>query len=110
VQVLAQLGSGTVAVFGQRLMLNKRTQKINFGRIEAMMTTLSATEMQPTLRQRARVAVWRTIASWLPRSLCYFCAVRLFSHASVGKWAGQDCQELTFVEALRRWNRSNLCL
>ena len=42
--------------------------------------------------------------AWLmPRWLVYFCAVRLGSYATVGKYSNQIVPELTFMDALDRW-------
>ena len=39
----------------------------------------------------------------LPRSLVYWCAVRVMAHATVGPHAGQVVPELSALIALKRW-------
>ena len=43
------------------------------------------------------------IAWSLPEWLVYWCAIRLVSFATVGKWSGQVVPDLTAVDALKRW-------
>ena len=62
----------------------------------------------PTWRERTRYAIWRTIANWLPRTLCYCAAARLGAHANCGKWADEDPREMMFFDVLRRWYQPNL--
>ena len=51
---------------------------------------------------KEKVAMW--LSSKLPRTLVYWCAIRLFAHATTGKYSKQFVPELTALEALRRWN------
>lgn len=44
------------------------------------------------------------IAWMLPRWLVYFAAVRLISHATVGKYENQNVPRLTAMKALERWS------
>jgi len=39
----------------------------------------------------------------IPRSLVYFCAIRLIAHATQGKYSSQIVPELTAMDALKRW-------
>jgi hypothetical protein len=39
----------------------------------------------------------------MPRSLVYWCSIRLMVHATVGRYASQVVPELTAVDALKRW-------
>lgn len=48
-----------------------------------------------------KILMW--IAWHLPKRLVYWCAVRLGSYASVGKYNRQIVPELRFMEALERW-------
>lgn len=48
-----------------------------------------------------RVAM--AIAWMLPKRLVYWAAVRLFSHATTGRYGHTVVPELTATEALRRW-------
>lgn len=43
------------------------------------------------------------IAWWLPRRLAYWCAIRLGAHATQGRWSNQNVPDLTFMDALKRW-------
>ena len=51
---------------------------------------------------RERLLIW--LSSRMPRGLVYWCAIRLFVHATVGRYSGQVVPELTALEALRRWD------
>jgi len=43
------------------------------------------------------------IAWRLPRSLVYWCAMRVGAHATQGKYDTQIVPELKFMDALKRW-------
>jgi hypothetical protein len=43
------------------------------------------------------------IAWLLPRSLAYWCALRVIAHATQGKYSNQIVPELTAMDALKRW-------
>jgi hypothetical protein len=43
------------------------------------------------------------IAYLLPRTLVMWCAVRVMTHASTGRWSNQVVPELTCMDALKRW-------
>ena len=43
------------------------------------------------------------LAMVIPRSLVYFCAIRLIAHATQGKYSSQIVPELTAMDALKRW-------
>lgn len=45
--------------------------------------------------------VWR-----LPRWIVYWAAVRLFSHATQGKYSKTEVTSLTVIEALNRWTET----
>ena len=44
------------------------------------------------------------IAYLFPRRLVMWCAVRVGAHATTGNHSSQIVPELTFMDALRRWN------
>lgn len=46
---------------------------------------------------------WRLVSGWMPKRLVYFCAVRLGVHATVGEYRHQIVPELTFMDALGRY-------
>jgi len=47
---------------------------------------------------------WLTRFVWhLPRSLVYWCAIRVMSHATTGEYDNQIVPDLTAMEALERW-------
>jgi hypothetical protein len=39
----------------------------------------------------------------MPRSVVYWCSVRLMAHATVGEFSSQVVPELTALDALKRW-------
>ncbi len=41
----------------------------------------------------------------LPKSLVYWCAIRLICNATTGKHSGQIVPELKAMDALDRWDR-----
>lgn len=53
--------------------------------------------------RRARERVLVAIAWAMPRSVVYWCAIRLGVHATRGPHSTQVVPELTFVDALKRW-------
>jgi hypothetical protein len=48
-----------------------------------------------------RIIQW--IAWHLPKKLVYWCAIRLMSYATFGKYENTEVPVLTAVEALNRW-------
>lgn len=52
----------------------------------------------------AKEKLMMQIVWWVPRWLVKWCAVRVFSHATTGKWSTQNALELDFPTALKRWN------
>lgn len=44
------------------------------------------------------------LAWLLPKRLVMWCAVRVGAHATTGQYSNQLVGELTFLEALKRWN------
>ena len=53
-------------------------------------------------RMQERLIMW--LSSKLPRRLVYWCAIRLYVHATTGRYSGQIVPELNALEALKRWN------
>ncbi len=53
---------------------------------------------------RDRILFW--IASKLPRSVIYWCAIRLILHATTGDYRNQIIPDLTAMDALKRWRES----
>lgn len=52
-------------------------------------------------RMKEVILIW---ISWrLPRSLVYWCAIRLLVNATVGKYGNQVVPELLAMDALKRW-------
>lgn len=45
------------------------------------------------------------IAWWMPRSIAYWCTIRVGSHATTGKYSNQVVPDLLYTEALKRWNK-----
>ena len=50
---------------------------------------------------KERILIW--LAWRTPRSLVYWCSIRLMTHATVGRYSNQVVPELTAMEALKRW-------
>lgn len=48
--------------------------------------------------------VWRGLAWAMPRTLVYWCAVRLGTHATTGQYSETVVPELTFMDAVTRWD------
>lgn len=48
---------------------------------------------------------WHLIARHLPRSLQYWCAIRVGAHATRGRYGSTVVPELRFTEALERWRK-----
>lgn len=46
---------------------------------------------------------WMWLAWLMPRRLAYWCTIRLGAHATTGKYSAQVVPELTFTDALKRW-------
>lgn len=45
--------------------------------------------------------------AWLmPRTLVYFCAIRVVAFATQGKYSGQVVGELRPMDAIQRWERA----
>lgn len=51
-----------------------------------------------------RLAAW--LARRLPRRIAYHAAIRIGVHATTGPWSWQVVPELTFADALKRWDQS----
>jgi hypothetical protein len=59
---------------------------------------------------RYEMAKWReTLVCWivwhLPRSLVYWATIRLFAHATTGRWGSETPDSVTIWTALKRWER-----
>lgn len=51
--------------------------------------------------------LWLKFIHILPRKLVYWCAIRLGAYATAGKYSNQIVPDLTFVDALKRWEEGN---
>uniref|UniRef100_A0A6M3XZD9 Uncharacterized protein n=1 Tax=viral metagenome TaxID=1070528 RepID=A0A6M3XZD9_9ZZZZ len=49
------------------------------------------------------IAKW--IAWKIPKLLVYWCAIRVGAYATTGEYSNQEVPILTFMEALRRWQK-----
>ena len=57
--------------------------------------------MSPQREWKERLVIW---ISWhLPRSIVYWCAIRLMKHATTGKYSGTIVPSLKILDALERW-------
>ena len=54
------------------------------------------------MRWRERLLIW--LAWRMPRSLSYWCAVRVGAHATTGDWGHFNTPETTVLDALKRWD------
>jgi hypothetical protein len=48
---------------------------------------------------------WSWLAWHMPRRLAYWCAVRVFVHATGEEWSSEEVPEVTCLEAMRRWDK-----
>ena len=46
---------------------------------------------------------WMKLAWWMPKTLTYWCAIRLMAHATQGPYSTQVVPDLTAMDALTRW-------
>lgn len=46
---------------------------------------------------------WQHLIWKLPKSLVYWCAIRLGAHATTGEFSNTVVPELSFMDALKRW-------
>lgn len=51
--------------------------------------------------------IWLRIAWILPRSLVYWCGIRMFAEATCGEFANDVMPELSAMELFQRWEESN---
>lgn len=55
-------------------------------------------------RKREKLLMWFV---WkLPRSVAYWSAIRVGCHATTGEYSSQVVPELSFMDALKRWDGS----
>lgn len=45
----------------------------------------------------------RGVAWWLPSRIVYWCAIRVFAHATTEQYGNQIVPDLRVVDALNRW-------
>lgn len=50
--------------------------------------------------------MYKWLAWKLPKKLVYWACIRVFAHATTGKYSHQNVVALTFSEALGRWRSS----
>jgi len=50
---------------------------------------------------RDRLCGW--VSQRLPKRLVYWCAIRLFVHATTGEYSNQVVPDLNAMDALKRW-------
>lgn len=43
----------------------------------------------------------------LPKKVVYWCAIRLFAHATTNEYSSQNVPELLAIEALKRWDHTD---
>jgi hypothetical protein len=49
--------------------------------------------------------IYLRIAKMLPKKLVYFSGIIIGANATTGEYSSQIVPELTFMEALERWNK-----
>ena len=54
---------------------------------------------------KEKIIQW--IAWHLPKKLVYWCAIRLISYGTVGKYSNQNVPNLKAITALQRWSKDN---
>ena len=47
---------------------------------------------------------WLKLAWMVSKKLAYWCAIRLGANATQGKYSSQEVPELSYMEALERWD------
>ncbi len=52
--------------------------------------------------KREKLAMW--IAWKMPRWLVKWCSVRMGAHATTGEYSSQNVPDLSFMDALKRWD------
>lgn len=50
---------------------------------------------------------YRWVAWKMPKGFVYWCAIRLFAHATTNEYSNQNVPSLTVVDALKRWDHSD---
>lgn len=55
------------------------------------------------LNEMAKTKFWLWLADRMPKTLVYYCAVRIAAHAAGPAHPEQVVPELTMLEALERW-------
>ena len=56
---------------------------------------------------RVTEKIWMWIAWRLPHKLVYWCAIRVGAHATTGEHEYQIVPDLTFMDAIKRWDDQN---
>ena len=51
---------------------------------------------------KEKLLMW--LAWRMPRSLAYWCAIRVGAHATQGQYGNQVVPDLKFMDALQRWD------
>lgn len=50
---------------------------------------------------------YQWLVNRLPRKLCYYCAIRLGSHASINIYPKREYPNLTFFEVMHAWDKTS---
>lgn len=51
-----------------------------------------------------KTKLWLWVANKLPKSLVYFCGIRIAAHGTSGKYSNQVVPDLTIMDAIKRWD------
>ena len=56
------------------------------------------------MKDKTKENIWKWIAWILPRELAKWAAIRLWAHATTGKYGYVNATSTTIIEALERWD------
>jgi hypothetical protein len=59
-------------------------------------------------KRRVMENFWLRLAWMLPRTLVYWCAIRVGANATQGKWQRECVTDLLIIDALKRWEKSSI--
>jgi hypothetical protein len=58
--------------------------------------------------KRFEIDMWVHIISCLPKKALYFSFMNVLAHATTGKYSNTNVDELTAIEAIKRFSEDNL--
>jgi|LWDU01.1.fsa_nt_gi hypothetical protein len=60
--------------------------------------------------KRFEIDMWVHIIRYLPKKALYFSFIHVLSHSTTGKYSNTDVDEITAIEAIKRFSEDNLKL